>query len=174
MRGELQYATPALVENTEIVGPIALKLYGATTDTDIHWIVSLLEIDGDGKARLLTKGWLKGSHRRLDLEKSKPWEPIHDHTRSEPLVPREIYEFDIKLVPTANLFRTGSKIALRIRCVDDEPTNPLELAATGSLRRSTVARVTVFHNEDYPSYLLLPVTKGNILNTFLSGGNYPR
>ena len=79
------------------------------------------------KSGLLTKGWLKGSHRELDLKKSKPWEPIHKHTNPQPLKPGEIYEFDIKLVPTANLFKAGSRIAVRIRCVDDAPTNPLEL-----------------------------------------------
>ena len=82
MRGMVQYVTPPLVENTEVTGPIALKLYAATTDTDVNWIVSLLEIDADGKEHLLTKGWLKGSHRELDLAKSKPWEPIHKHTNS--------------------------------------------------------------------------------------------
>lgn len=173
MRGRAQYATPPLVENTEVVGPIALKLYAATTDTDVHWIVSLLEIDADGGERLLTKGWLKGSHRELDPDRSEPWEPIHRHAQAAPLTPGEIHEFDIKLVPTGNLFRAGSRIALRIRCVDDEPTNPLELSATGSLRRTAVARVTIFHNEDYPSCLLLPVTRGNLLNTFFSGGRFP-
>jgi len=173
MRGHLQYATPPLVENTEIIGPIALKLYAATTDTDVHWIVSLLEIGSDGKERLVTKGWLKGSHRELDMNRSKPWEPIHLHTKSEPLTPGEIYEFDIKLVATGNLFKEGSRIGLKIRCIDDEPTNPLELAAAGSLHRTAVARVTVFHNDALPSYLLLPVTKGNLLNTFMSGGKYP-
>jgi len=62
---------------------------------------------------------------------------------------------------------------VKIRCIDDEPKSPLELAATGSLRRTSVARVTAFHNEDYPSYLLLPITKGNVLNTYLSGGKFP-
>jgi hypothetical protein len=173
MRGHVQYATPPLVENTEVIGPIALKLYASTTDTDVHWIVSLLEIDPQGHERQLTKGWLKGSHRALDLGRSKPWEPIHQHRQAEPLTPGEVYEFDIKLVPTGNLFKAGARIAVKIRCVDDEPRNPLELAATGSLRRTAVARVTVFHDETHPSYLLLPVTKGNILNTYLSGGTFP-
>jgi hypothetical protein len=62
---------------------------------------------------------------------------------------------------------------VRIRCVDDEPKNPFELAGSGSLARAAVSRITVFHNEDHPSYLLLPITKGNVLNTFLSGGVYP-
>ncbi len=72
-----------------------------------------------------------------------------------------------------NLFKAGSRIAVKISCVDDEPKNPLELIGTGSLRRTAVSRVTVFHNEDYPSYLLLPITKGNILNTYFSGGKFP-
>jgi hypothetical protein len=173
MRGFLKYATPPLVEDTEVVGPIMLKLYAATTDTDVNWIISLLEIASDGTERLLTKGWLKGSHRELDLQNSKPWEPIYTHRKAEPLTPGEIYEFDIKLVPTGNLFKAGSRIAVKIRCVDDEPTNPLELIATGTLARTDVSRQTVFHNGDYPSYLLLPITKGNLLGTYFSGGKFP-
>lgn len=69
-------------------------------------------------------------------------------------MPGKIHEFDIKPVPTGVLFKAGSRIALKIRCVDDELTNPLVLAATGSLPRTAIARVTVFHNEDYPFCLL--------------------
>jgi hypothetical protein len=36
-----------------------------------------------------------------------------------------------------------------------------------------VSRITVFHDEDRPSYLLLPITKGNVMNTFFSGGLFP-
>jgi predicted acyl esterase len=169
-RGYVKYMTPPMVENTEVVGPIMLKVYAATTDTEINWIISLLEIDNEGHEQLLTKGWLKGSHRELDMEKSKPWEPIHKHKKANPLNPGEIYEFDIKLVPTGNLFKAGSRIGLKISCVDDPPKTSLQLIGTGSLSRTAVSRITVFHNDDYPSYLLLPITRGNILNTFFSGG----
>jgi len=170
MRGSLEYATGALVENTEVAGPIMLKLYAATTDTDIHWIISLLEIDPAGKQRILTKGWLKGSHRQLDMDSSRPWEPIYTHKTPEPLEPMRIYEFNIKLVPTGILFKAGSRIGIKISCADDDPKSALELIGGGSLRRSAVSRITVFHNEEYPSYLLLPVTKGNVVNTYFSGG----
>jgi len=172
MREHLLYATPPLVENTEVIGPIALKLYAASTDTDIHWIVSLLEIDGDNQ-RMVTKGWLKASHRDLDLSRSKPWEPIHTHATPQPLTPGQIYEFDIKLIPTGKMFKAGSRIALKISCTDDVPTNPLELTAAGSLKRTAVARITVFHDENHPSCLILPITKGNVLNTYFSGGVFP-
>jgi uncharacterized protein len=170
MRGSLQYATAPLVENTELAGPVMLKLYAATTDTEIHWIISLLEIDPEGKERILTKGWLKGSHRQLDMENSRPWEPVYLHETPEPLEPAKIYEFNIKLVPTGILFTAGSRIGVKISCADDEPRSALELIGGGSLRRSAVSRITVFHNEECPSYLLLPITKGNVVNTYFSGG----
>ena len=150
--------------------PHHAQAFAPTTDTDINWIISLLEIDEEGNERLLTKGWLKGSHRELDMAVSKPWEPIHTHRKSEPLAPGQIYEFNIKVIPTGNLFKAGSRIGLKIACVDDPPKTSLQLIGTGSLSRTAVSRITVFHNEDYPSYLLLPVTRGNILNTFFSGG----
>jgi putative CocE/NonD family hydrolase len=162
-----------MVEETEVLGPAVLKLYAATTGTDIHWIVSLMEIDAEGRQRLLTKGWLKASHRELDVEKSKPWEPLYTHARSEALTPGEIYECNIRVVATGNLFKAGSRIAVKISCNDDPPKNPLEMIATGAIRMTAVSRITVFHNEDYPSYLLLPITKGNILNTFFGGGKWP-
>jgi hypothetical protein len=173
MRGHVQYATPPLVENTQVAGPVALKLYAASTDTDIHWVVTLLEIDAGGNERFLTRGWLKASHRRLDMDASKPWEPIHTHLDPEPLTPGEIYEFDIKIVPTANEFKAGSRIAVKISCAEDPPADPLQMIACGSLRRARASRIGIFRNEDYPSYLLLPITKGNLLNTFFSGGRFP-
>ena len=35
-RGHLQYNSPRLVEDTEVIGPIVLNLYASTTDRDIH------------------------------------------------------------------------------------------------------------------------------------------
>ncbi|MFC2071158.1 CocE/NonD family hydrolase [Chloroflexota bacterium] len=168
MRGSLKYATPMLIENTEVVGPIMLKLYASTTDTEILWVVWLLEIDPQGKETVLTKGWLRGSHRELDMQQSKPWEPIYTHAKSEPLTPGNIYEFNIKVVPTGTLFKAGSRIGLKISSVDEDQHPPYEADTYSlTLRRTSPSRVTVFHNEDYPSYLLLPITKGNILQTYL-------
>ena len=171
-RGGLKFLTPPLVENTEVVGPIVLNLFASTTDNDVLWFVSLLDVDPEGRERLLTRGWLRGSQRAVDPTKSKPWEPFHPHTRREPLIPNEISEFSIKINSIGNLFKVGHRIGIRIRCVDDEkPKTSLEAVAQGHLSRSTPSWVTIYHNSDYPSQLLLPVTKGNIIGTFLSGGD---
>lgn len=57
-RGSLEYYTPPLVENTEVIGPLVLNLYVSTTDTEVFWITTLLDIDSEGRRHLLTKGFL--------------------------------------------------------------------------------------------------------------------
>ena len=162
------------MEHTEVIGPITLTLYASTTDDEILWFISLLDVDPTGEEKLLTRGWLRGSQRALDQEHSKPWEPFHLHTKKEPLEPGEIYEFNIGIGPTANLFKEGHRIGLRIKCVDDEePKTALETLSTGHVWRDRPSMVTVYHNADYPSCLILPITRGNIIGTYMSGGKVP-
>jgi hypothetical protein len=85
--------------------------------------------------------------------------------------PLEIVPYDIKVTPIGMLLPAGSRLVLRISCVDDPPNDALQLTAAGTLSRTEVSRITVFHDEDHPSCLLLPVTSGNHVNTFFSGGN---
>jgi len=49
----------------------------------------------------------------------------------------------------------------------------LELIACGTIHRQSISRITVYRNADFPSCLVLPVTRGNILNTYMSGGKFP-
>lgn len=170
--GGIKFLSPPMVEDTEIVGPITLNLYASTTDNEILWFISLLDVAPNGEERLLTRGWLRGSQRKLDPNKSKPWEVFHSHTDRELLIPGEIYEFNINIVPTGNLFRVGHRIGLVIRCVDDEkPKNFLESIGQGHIWRRNPSWVTVYHNSEYPSHLLLPITEGNIIGTYISGGS---
>lgn len=169
-RGGLEYYSPTLVEDTEVIGPIVLNLYASTTDDEVLWLISLREVDQQGNERVLTRGWLRGTHREVDPKRSKPWAPFHPHSKSEPLIPGKIYEFNIPIVPTGNLFKAGSKIKLKISCADDVPKHAFEQIAAGNIRRQSSSRITVYHNADHPSHLLLPITEGNILGTFLSGG----
>ena len=172
--GQLEFKTPPMVENTEICGPIVLNLYGSTTDTDVLWFISLCHFDADGTEKLLTRGWLRGSQRRLDPVASKPWQPVHLHTRKEPLEPERIYEFTIEIRPYGILLKAGERIGIKIKCADDDvPKNNLEGLGIGHVSRRTAAEISVHHNAEYPSHLLLPITKGNIIGTFISGGKLP-
>jgi hypothetical protein len=61
---------------------------------------------------------------------------------------------------------------VRIKCADkdDKPRDFLDLHGLGHLWRDNPAQVTVYHSNQYPSHLLVPITKGNRIGTFMSGG----
>jgi hypothetical protein len=62
-------------------------------------------VESDGSEQMLTRGWLRGSQRKLDEEASKPWKPIHSHDGREPLTPDEIYEFNMQIRPYGILLK---------------------------------------------------------------------
>jgi len=168
-RGEVKFYSAPMAENTEVIGPAVLNLYASTTSTDVFLFASLWQVDAEGNERLLTRGWLKGSHREVDASQSKPWLPVHSHRRPELLNPDQVYEFNIPLVPTGTVFKAGYRIALKISGVDDKPKDSMEAIGVGHLSRQEGSRITVYHNDDYPSHLLLPITEGNYLGTFVKG-----
>ncbi|MFC1862708.1 CocE/NonD family hydrolase [Thermodesulfobacteriota bacterium] len=173
--GELIFETPVLVENTEICGPMVLNLYASTTDTEVLWFISFFEKDATGKEKILTRGWLRGSQRRIDPDKSKPWQPYHPHDKREPLIPGDVYEFNIEIVPTGVMLNSGSRFGVKIKATDSDgvPADFLDNHAYGHLWRETTAEIKVYHNNQYPSHLLVPITKGNRVGTFMSGGIMP-
>ena len=73
-------------------------------------------------------------------------------------------------MPTGILFRAGSGIKLTACCFDDEPETPLQTNAAGRLEEAGPFAIKVYHNAEYPSYLLVPITRGNFLGTFMGGG----
>lgn len=168
-RGYLEYYTPKLVEETEIIGPLVLNLFAASTDAEILWSIRIFETD-DNNTKILTGGWLRGSHRKVQPTRSKPWYPYHPHTTPESLAPGKIYEFNIPIVPTAYLFKQGTRVGLRISSVDYDGEKSIGGIGAGHLKRQKPSRITVFHDADYPSHLLIPITSGNVLGTYLSGG----
>ncbi len=153
----LQYMTEPLAEDTEVTGPIALYIYASIDAEDTNWIVSIIDVDPGGSEKELTRGWLKASHREIDEEKSKPWQPHHPHTQPSPVVPDQIYQYAIEIRPTSNLFRAGHRIKLQIASLDLPATltsyrpSPIHLACS----KTTLHRI--YRDENHPSYLMLPV-----------------
>jgi len=88
------------------------------------------------------------------------------------LEPGAIYELKIPIVATARLFQAGERIGIRIKGSDDEPAvNSLQALARNHVHRPRPARITIYHDESHPSRLDLPITRGNIIGTFFSGGD---
>jgi hypothetical protein len=113
---------------------------------------------------------LKASHRELDRDQSTPWHPVYTHTNPQLMVPGQVYKFEINLIPLAVLFKAGHRIVLKISGVNDKPELLSEWRMTHLLSQ-TSNTITVYHSAQYPSYLLLPITKGNVIGTYVSGGD---
>ena len=134
---------------------------------------TLLLMDREGRVHELTRGWLRGSQRALRAD-SEPWDPILAHTKREPLEPGKIYDLSFAMIPTARLFQAGERIGVRLKGADDEKADSrLQQIARGCLCRQSPWRMTVYHEESHPSHVLLPITRGNLVGTFLSGGELP-
>ena len=169
-RGFLKYYSAPMVENTEVIGPLALNLYASCRSTDMNFFVSLWDADAEGKETCLNRGYLKASHRQLNKKLSKPWHPVHTHTNPQPLVPGQIYLFSIEMLIAANLFKAGHRIVLKISSSDDAPETLGEVKMN-HLCSQTPNTITVYHDAQHPSHLLLPITKGNVIGTYVSGGD---
>jgi len=175
---KLRYMTDPLPEDTLVAGPSALYLHASIDQEDTNWIVILKDVGPDVSVRTaregetavpatlpereLTRGWLKASHRTLDPKRSKPWKPWHLLTREawNPVVPGEINEYAIEILSTANLFEKGHRICLDITSLD-LPTGTACATNVEYIPYHVCSSKTVlhkiYHNEKYPSHLLLPV-----------------
>lgn len=175
---KLRFMTEPLDEDVLVIGPSALYLYAAIDQEDTNWIVTIKDVGPDVSVRTiregerdvpsnlpereLTRGWLKASHRAVDHNRSKPWEPWHPLTREswKAVKPGEVNEYSIPILPTANLFKQGHRICVDISSLD----LPDGVSGATSIEyipyhicssKTTVHKV--YHNEKYSSYLLLPV-----------------
>jgi uncharacterized protein len=137
----LRLTSEPFAKGTEITGPVALRLYVAssTPDADIFATLNLLAPTGEevlfagasDPRSPLTQGWLRLSHRRTDAAKSRPWRPWHSHDQIEPLVPGEVYSVDIEIWPTSIVVPVGFRLALTLQGQDYDHRLPHRSSAYG-------------------------------------------
>jgi predicted acyl esterase len=156
-RQSIKYATSPLGEDTEVTGPIALYFYASIDTDDANWHAEIHDIDIAGKVSFVTDGWLKASHRAIDESRSKlPWLPEHLHTEEavKPVVPGEINEYAIEIIPTSNVFRAGHQIQLEF----SSSAPPITGIMAGMLVVSSkVTLQKIYRDKNHQSHLLLPV-----------------
>jgi predicted acyl esterase len=183
-RGVTWYSSP-LKKETEITGPMALKLFISSSTSDADFFVTFQAFSRNGKEvdfqgtldprTPLAQGWLRASHRKLDREMSTPWRPYHTHDDKQPLMAGEIYELDIEIWPQCIILPAGFRLALNIAGKDFERPGRAEpgyIPARGSGpwlhddprdRPKSIfgGKTTLYTGPKHRSYLLVPVIPGN-------------
>jgi predicted acyl esterase len=179
------FSMAPLQKETEITGPLAARLFisSSTPDADLFLIVRVFDPKGKELTFMgstdpntpIANGWLRASHRRLDPERSKPYQPYHPHDRVEPLTPGEIYECNVEILPTCIVLPAGWRVALSVRGKDYEYEGDLSefgkkfwygTRGTGGMTHNDPdnrppdifgGKVTVHAGGPRESYLLVPV-----------------
>jgi predicted acyl esterase len=126
----VKWMSPPLEYETEITGPMALKLYLSSSTTDADLFVTVQAFSPDGREvefqgtvdphTPLAQGWLRASHRKLDPKKSRPYRPYHTHDDKQLLVPGQVYELDVEIWPMCIVLPVGFRIAVNITGKDFE------------------------------------------------------
>ena len=143
----LVYSTPVLREPVEVTGPISVKLHASSSAPDTDWVARLVDVYPDGFVQNLQDGIVRARYRG------------GKHAPASLLEPGKVYEYDIDLWATSNVFLPGHRIRLEITSSNfprfDRNLNTGEDPAAGT--RMTSAQQTVYHSTQYPSYIQLPL-----------------
>lgn len=155
-------------DDTELSGPMALRLFvsvAGTDDVDLYvgvekWrhgrYVPFEGSYGFGRDRVTT-GWLRASMRELDAHRSQPFEPVPTFTTPAPLEPGAVVPVDIPLGPSATLFRAGDRLRLVVAGRWLWPRNPLTGQFPAGYERGPRGRCTLHWGPDRQARLLVPV-----------------
>jgi putative CocE/NonD family hydrolase len=142
----LVYTTPPLAAPVEVIGPVTMKLWAASSAPDTDFTAKLVDVDPSGYARNLTDGIVRARYRESTA-------------RATPIEPGRVYEYTIDLWATANVFNAGHRIRLEVSSsnfprFDRNPNTGHALGVDAELRP---ALQTVLHDATHPSHVVLPV-----------------
>ena len=142
----LVYSTPPLEEDTEVTGPVTVTLHASSTALDTDFTAKLVDVSPCGYARNLTDGIIRARY-------SQPRKP------AILIQPNQVYEYNIDLWATSNLFKRGHRIRLEVSSSNfprfDRNTNTGE--AIGTDAGFVSALQTVHHTSQHPSCVTLPI-----------------
>lgn len=155
--------------DTELSGHMKLHLWvEAVGANDMDLFVGIQKLDARGETvpfvfyammdnGPVALGWLRASHRDLDPVRSKPEQPVHAHTREQPLVPGERVPVEIEIWPSSTLFRAGERLRLVVQG-QDLMREGLPNAPFARHEDTRNRGMHVIHTgRELDSYLLVPV-----------------
>ncbi len=158
---------------TELTGSMRLRLWVSTTESDdLDLFCQLDKLDTAGckvpfvafsmfDTGPLGLGWLRASHRELDLGLTHHNRPWMTHKRKLPLRPGEIVPVDIEIIATSTRFFKGESLKLTVQGTDIFRD---EKVPQTMLHESTVNKGKHFIHTGgvFDSYLVLPIIDAEI------------
>ncbi|MGA0877482.1 MAG: CocE/NonD family hydrolase [Ilumatobacteraceae bacterium] len=152
-------------EDTEISGPMALRCFMSTSaGFDLDLFVGVRKIDERGsevrfwnrlsRSDIVTRGWLRASRRPDPPTVVSSLVPVADYDRERPVVPGEVVELNVEILPSSTSFEAGSSLVLELRGRDIT-----ELPNFQHHRIFNCGRHTLFTGGEFPSRLLVPVVR---------------
>jgi putative CocE/NonD family hydrolase len=142
----LVYTSEPLEEELEVTGPVRVILYAASSARDTDWTAKLVVVEADGTAYNLCDGiqrarWREGGREPSVIESGK------------------VYRYEIDLWVTSNAFLPGQRIRVDISSSNFPrfDRNPNTGNPFGLDTELMSAQQTVYHNEMYPSHIVLPM-----------------
>jgi putative CocE/NonD family hydrolase len=145
-RDVLVYTTRPLKEDVEVIGPVRVVLYVATSARDTDFTAKLVDVFTDGYARNLTDGILRLRYRNsLEIE--------------EPARPGEVYRIEVDAGVTGNVFLKGHRIRLEISSSNFPrfDRNPNTGGLISEETQLVPAHQSIYHDRARPSHVLLMV-----------------
>ncbi len=143
----LVFTGEPLESDLEVTGPVEVKLFVSSSAKDTDFTAKLIDVYPDGTAFNLTEGIIRARFRE------SLWEP------PVLMVPGEIYELSIDLVPTSNVFKKGHRIRVHVTSSNfphwERNLNTGNDPATDVVIEK--AEQTVYHDSRHPSHVVLPV-----------------
>jgi putative CocE/NonD family hydrolase len=142
----LVYSTPPLGSNLDVTGPVTVKLFASSSARDTDFWAQLTDVFPNGYSMHLTEGIIRGRYRN-SLEKQ------------ELLDPEAVYEFNIDLWVTSNMFQAEHRIRLDLSSssfpkYDRNPNTGNEFGKDTAM---IVAEQKIYHNAKYASHITLPI-----------------
>ena len=145
----LVYTSDFLSEPITIAGPITMKLSAATDGKDTDWMIKLVDVYPDGSAYPVSEGILRARFKD-GLDKVNL------------LTPDEVYDYEIEMTGTANVFQPGHRIRVDLTSSNfpQFDRNPNTGAPLGSDAETRIAHQTIHHGGARPSHIVLPTVPG--------------
>ncbi len=152
------FTTAPFERDREFTGHGALVLHASSDQTDFD-VMAKLQILSFGplglRARKVTQGWLRASHRAEDPALTQEMRPFHLHRAADPVEPGKIYELRVEFLPMSFLVKRGERLRLEISNNDSQVIDQPMTHWYGQ----KVGTDTYHHDSAHPSLVLLPERK---------------